>query len=131
MPKANHSPNENITITVALVRTRHGSRQMLAATDRSGRRLTGCRYDSALMAFARARRWLRLLEEGAVRDCAEIARITGLERSMVGKIMRLNYVSPSIVNRLVANRDAAGISLRRLFKITTPVWSEQEEALRG
>ncbi len=127
----NNCQEENITITVSVVRTRHGCRQMLATTDRKQRRLTGTPYETALLAFARARRWLRLLEEGAVKDLVEIARTTGMEHSMVGKIMRLNYISPAIVNRLVENKDTNGISLRRLFLIRTPVWAEQEEALRG
>jgi hypothetical protein len=122
---------DSITVTVPIVRTRHGSRQMLAAMGGGGRRLTGQPYKAAIRAFARARRWLRLLETGAARDYLDIAARTGIDPANVGRIMRLNFISPRIVNRLVENRDTAGISLARLFKIATPVWSEQEEALRG
>lgn len=122
---------DSITVTVPIVRTRHGCRQMMATMDASGRRLTGESYNAAIRAFARARRWLRLLENGTVKDNLDIAARTGLDAANVGRIMRLNFVSPHIVNRLVENRDTGGISLARLFKITTPVWSEQEEALRG
>ena len=117
--------------TVPIVRTRHGYRQMLATSDRSGRRLTGEPYLQAIRAFARARRWLRLLESGVVRNYEDIAARTGIDKANVGRIMRLNFISPRIVNRLVENEDVAGISLTRLFKVATPVWAEQEDALGG
>ena len=121
--------NDGITFTVPVVRTRHGGRQMLATADRAGHRLTGEAYASAIRAFARARRWLRLLESGAVRNYKDIAAQTGIDVANVGRIMRLNFIAPGIVNRLVENNDTDGISLARLFQIATPVWAEQEDGL--
>ena len=122
---------DGVTFTVPIVRTRQGGRQMLSTADRAGRRLTGEAYTSAIRAFARARRWLRLLESGAVKEYSDIAEKTGIDVANVGRIMRLNFLSADIVNRLVENRDTVGISLTRLYKITTPIRAEQEEALQG
>lgn len=116
-----------VLINVPLSRVRHGYR--IVMVDEMLRRdspARGC-YFQALLAFARARSWKRLLESGNVGSFDEIAELTGKDPSYVRKIMRLNNLSPKFLNALIENRHTDGLSLERMFAVNTPVWREQEE----
>ena len=50
-----------------------------------------------------------------------------LNRSYVGRIMRLTLLAPDIVEAIVEGREPNGLSLERLVKGMPVVWEEQRE----
>jgi len=89
--------------------------------------------DPALLkALARARRWFEEITSGRVRSSAEIARREALPKGYVAAVMRLAFLSPSLVDAVVEGRVPAGISLQKLVtrRIALPLsWSSQNEWL--
>ena len=52
--------------------------------------------------LALAHRWHRLIDEGKVKDQADIARQTGLTRARVTQIMELRWLCPALQDQVVA-----------------------------
>ena len=51
----------------------------------------------------------------------------GLDRSYVGRVMRLALLAPDIVEAIVAGREASGLSLEKLVQGMPMLWEEQRE----
>ena len=81
--------------------------------------------------LALARRWDKLIEEGAVANRAEIARMMGLSRARVTQIMALLYLAPEIQEQILASPPDAGLgglterSIRALTAV--PTWDGQRQ----
>lgn len=71
----------------------------------------------------------RLIETGAVRDRAEMARLTGFDDSRISQIMNLMWLAPDIQEALLLARIADGrdwITAKELLPIARcPSWTEQ------
>ncbi len=52
-----------------------------------------------------------------------------MDRSYVGRVMRLALLAPDIVEAIVAGREPSGLSLERLVKKMPMVWEEQRKSL--
>ena len=52
-------------------------------------------------ALARAFRWQKYIDEGKFRNSVALANAIGLDKSVVAKILRLRFLSPAIVHRIV------------------------------
>jgi hypothetical protein len=63
------------------------------------------RADPALVeALARAYRWKRLLESGRFGSLAELAAAERIDRSFLGKTLRLTLLAPAIVEAILDGR---------------------------
>jgi hypothetical protein len=91
--------------------------------------------DPALLkAVARGKRWFKEIASAQVRSSAEIARGEALPKGYVAALMRLAFLSPTLVEAVVEGRGPAGISLQRLVnsRVALPLaWRDQEEWLIG
>ena len=91
--------------------------------------------DPALLkAVARARRWFEEIASGRVRSSAEIARREALQKGYVARLMRLAFLSPSVVETVVEGRTPVELNLQMLMttRVALPLaWREQEELLRN
>src|SRR5262249_14345685 len=87
--------------------------------------------DPALLkAGARARRWFEQITSCQGRSSAEIARRYALPKGYVAAIMRLAFLSPTLVDAVVEGHTPAGISLQRLIngRVGLPLlWRDQGE----
>src|SRR3954451_9445561 len=86
----------SITIRVPLTIRRRGGRKLVVTPDGSapGAAPTRTRIDPALVkALARAHRWKRLLEEGLYGSLAELANAEKIDRSYLGKMLRLTLLA--------------------------------------
>ena len=54
----------------------------------------------------------------------------GVDRSYVGRVMRLALLAPDIVEAIVAGREPSGVSLEKLVQGMPMVWAEQQNQLR-
>ena len=78
-------------------------------------------------ALARAFHWQELLDSGRFASVTELAEALHVDRSYVGRIIRLALLAPDIVEAIVEGREPSGFSLERLVKGMPMVWAEQRE----
>jgi hypothetical protein len=77
--------------------------------------------------LALAHRWRKLIESGAVRDQADLARLVGVSRARVTQVMSLLWLAPDIQEAvLLGTVDFTGSGLRRVAAEAT--WARQRQA---
>ena len=91
------------------------------------------RLDPALTkAIARARRWFESIASGHVTSFAQIATEEGVSDQYIGKLMPLAFLSPSIVEAVLAGDCSVELTAEALTsRIEIPAsWKTQESVLR-
>lgn len=84
------------------------------------------RADPALVkALARAHRWKRLLEEGRYSSFSELATAKKIDRSYLGKMLRLTLLAPDIVEAILNGRQPPELELPALLEPMPLIWNEQ------
>ena len=84
--------------------------------------------NSALVsALAKAYHWQEQLESGQYASLEELAAAHGVDRSYVGRILRLTSLSPEVVELIVDGKEPNGLSLRRLLKGISLDWEQQKK----
>ncbi|MBW7950020.1 MAG: hypothetical protein H3C55_11805 [Pseudorhodoplanes sp.] len=79
-----------------------------------------------LRAIARAWRWRRQLESGDVATIQDIADAEKVSDRFVGRMLRLAYLSPLVLERLLLYRKASAVSIKELAAAAELAWAEQE-----
>ncbi len=80
---------------------------------------------SLVSALAKAYRWQEQLEWGEYASLEDLAAANGVDRTYVGRILRLTSLAPEIVERILDGDEPEGVSLRRLQKDLPLAWSDQ------
>ena len=78
-----------------------------------------------VVALARARRWQELIESGEYASITELADDVGLDRCYLRRLMTLNSLAPDIVESLLRNDGADGLSLEQLTADPPVLWRDQ------
>jgi len=78
-----------------------------------------------LRAVARAWRWRRQLETGAVSTVQDIATAEKVSDRFVSRMMRLAFLSPQVLEHLVIRRVPPALSLNDLVVVAERPWAEQ------
>lgn len=84
-----------------------------------------------LRAIARAWCWRRQLEEGTVSTIQDIAAAEKLSDRFVSHRMRLAYLAPAVLERLVTHRAPTPLSLNDLIAATRLPWPDQAKIVFG
>jgi len=84
-----------------------------------------------LRAVARAWSWRRKLENGEASTLQDIATAEKLTDRFVSRMMRLAYLSPDVLEKLLLHRIAPALSLNDLIAVAERPWAEQMEAVFG
>ncbi|MBF0184714.1 MAG: hypothetical protein HQM06_10050 [Magnetococcales bacterium] len=82
--------------------------------------------DPMVKALVKARCWQGMLESGEYATIRELAEEEGIERSYLARILRLNVLAPSIVERVLAGNYPPAINLEKLRTGIPLDWEEQE-----
>ena len=80
-----------------------------------------------LRAIGRAWDWRRRLERGDVTTIADLAREEGISDRYVSRVIRLAWLSPSVLERLVLRREPTVLSIFDLCGVAELPWVEQPE----
>ena len=80
-----------------------------------------------LRAIGRAWDWRRRLERGDVATIADLAREEGISDRYVSRVIRLAWLSPSVLERLVLRREPTVLSIFDLCGVAELPWVEQPE----
>ena len=118
-----------ITRTFAMELKRRGVEVRLSI---GGHERSAAILDLALVkAVARAQRWFEELSSGKARSLAALATREGLSVRYVGRLIRLAFLAPEIVESIVAGRQPATLTAEALTRrLELPLsWSSQRTAL--
>ncbi len=84
-------------------------------------------YDNSMIkAIARASEWQEQINKGKYRTAKEIAEAEGLSRSYVSDILRLNLLSPEIINAIITGKQRRSLTLLSLTNKFPLSWEEQK-----
>jgi hypothetical protein len=121
----------NITVHVPLTIRSRGGRKLVITPDGSpGVPLSRTRADPAMVkALARAHRWKQLLEEGRYASLSEMAKAERIDRSYLGKMLRLTLLAPDIVEAILDGRQPPHIGLPALLQSVPSMWDEQRSMI--
>jgi hypothetical protein len=116
---------DTIRVVIPLtIRKRNGRPKILPPDDADAR--NGRSQDAhVLRAIARAWSWRRRLETGAASTIHDIAAAEKVSDRFVGRMMRLAYLSPSVLETLVITRKPPAISINDLMAVAELPWFEQ------
>jgi len=105
---------------------RNGRQMVLTQASPAGNgRENGERNDALVAAIAKAYRWQEQLESGEYATVEDLAAANGVDRTYVGRILRLTSLAPEIIEAILEGNEPEGISLRQLLKGFSPKWEEQ------
>jgi hypothetical protein len=122
----------SITVRVPLAIRRRGGRKLVVTPDGyAPSAAPACtRADPALVkALARAHRWKRLLESGRYASLGELAAAERIDRSYLGKMLRLTLLAPDVVEAVLNGRLPADIGLPALLEPMPRMWEEQRTSI--
>lgn len=120
--------SSSITVRVPLTIRRRGGRKLVVTPEGSTASPAPphTRTDPALVkALARAHRWKRLLEEGRYSSLAELAAAEKIDRSYLGKMLRLTLLAPDLVEVILDGRQPRELGLPALLEAMPLTWDEQ------
>jgi len=113
----------------------HGQRRLRGG--KNEKQSTGNREDLPRLTrlLALAHRWNHLIEEGAVANYSEIARLMGLSRARVTQIMDMLYLAPKIQEEILLPPNGEKSELTVPDRIMRPItripeWNDQRALWR-
>lgn len=75
--------------------------------------------------FAQAWSWRRKLESGEVDTIEDIARLAGVTHRMVGRMLKLTYLAPAVLERLLLERVPPTVPVKELTIVADMDWADQ------
>ncbi len=92
---------------------------------------TGGVDSHVLRAIAKAWSWRRKLESGAAATIQDVADAEGVSDRYVGRMLRLAYLAPAVLDRLLIQRMPPTVSIKDLAMAAELTWEAQERAVFG
>jgi len=84
-----------------------------------------------LKAIAKAWSWRRKLESGEAATIQDLADAEGISDRYAGRILKLAYLAPTVLDKLLIQRMAPTLSIKDLAAAAEFRWAEQETAVFG
>lgn len=109
------------------IRKRNGRPKIVPPTDIVPD--TGGVDPHVLKAVAKAWSWRRKLENGEAATIQDIADAEGFSDRYVGRMLRLAYLAPVVLENLLINRAPPAVSIKDLTMAAELPWGEQDEAI--
>ncbi len=117
--------SETVRVLVPLsIRRRNGRPKILPPENALEAEIRG-QDPHILKAIGRAWAWRRRLETGEAATAGDIAKAEKVTDRFVSRTMRLAYLSPEVLERLVVRREPPAISLAELIDATYLPWARQ------
>lgn len=123
--------NDNIRIVIPLAIRRRNGRPKILPPENVADQQTHAQDPHILKALGRAWAWRRKLESGDVATVGDLANLEGVTDRFVSRTMRLAYLSPEVLERLVVKQQPPAISVVELIDATYLPWATQPERVFG
>jgi hypothetical protein len=115
-----------IVVKIPVSFYRRNGRQMVLTRGDDGQTTPDRETNGSLVsALAKAYHWQEQLESGEYAGLEDLAAANGVDRTYVGRMLRLTSLAPGIVERILGGDEPEGVSLRRLWKNLPAIWVEQ------
>ena len=82
--------------------------------------------NTMIKVIARGFRWQRLLYDGAYATIEDLAAAEKINPSYVSRILRLAYLSPTVVQAILDGSHPAWLTMKDLLRPLPSDWAEQE-----
>ena len=120
------NPNDIIRVVIPLaIRRRNGRPRILPPKDVAARQARA-QDPHILKALGRAWAWRRKLESGEMATVGDIAKAENVTDRFVSRTMRLAYLSPEVLERLVVVGGPPAVSVAELIDATYLNWARHE-----
>jgi hypothetical protein len=118
-------PNDTIRVLIPFkVRKKNGRPKILPPADyRPSEDQVQDPY--ILRAIGRAWGWRRRMEAGEFNTVTDLAKAVGLAERHVSRQLRLAYLAPGVLKRLVYKREVPAVTLLKLTEVAALPWHEQ------
>ena len=118
--------NETIRVHIPLtVRKRGGRPRILPPKDIEASDPPPGQDPRVLRAIGRAWAWRKRMERGEITTIADLAAEEGLSDRYVSRLLRLAWLAPDVLERLVVRREPCATSLYDLCFVASLPWDEQ------
>jgi hypothetical protein len=117
--------DDSIRVFIPLTYKRRNGRPRIVAPEPEPGLHVRSQDPHILRALGRAWAWRRRLESGEAATLRDIARAEKVTDRYVSRIMRLAYLSPDVLERLLLWRVTPSVSVIDLIKASYLPWAEQ------
>jgi len=125
------NPNDTLRVVIPLaIRRRNGRPRVLPPEDVAARQARA-QDPHILKALGRAWAWRRRLESGEVATAGDLANLEGVTERFVSRTMRLAYLSPEVLERMLVEREPPATTWNDLVKTASAAWTKQTEQIFG
>lgn len=119
--------NDNIRVVIPLtIRRRNGRPKILPPESVADQQLRA-QDPHILKALGRAWAWRRRMESGEFATVGDIAKAEKVTDRFVSRTMRLAYLSPDVLERILVNRQPLGASMNDIVGASYLPWTQQLE----
>jgi len=117
------------------LRRRNGRHMIVTATDATAPTAQDSAQDheanqALIEAIAKGYRWQQQLEAGEYSSFEDLAQAVGVDRTYVGRMLRLTSLAPDIIDAILHGDEPEGISLEKLRKNLPVQWDEQRKSYK-
>jgi hypothetical protein len=120
------NPPNTIRVVIPLTIRRRNGRPKILPPENIDAAETRAQDPRLLRAIGRAWGWRRELETGEVATIRDIAVAEKVSERFVSRTMRLAYLSPIVLEKLVTHRRPCRLSIKDLSAVAERPWIEQE-----
>ena len=119
------NPNDTIRVVIPLaIRRRNGRPRILPPEDVATRQARA-QDPHILKALGRAWAWRRRLQTGEAATVGDIAKAEKVTDRFVSRTMRLAYLSPEVLERLLLRQEPPAVTVNELIGVTYLLWRQQ------
>ncbi len=119
--------NDTIRVFIPLTQRRRNGRPRIVPPEPAAHIQSRRQDPHILRALGRAWSWRRRLESGQAMTIKDIAKAEGVSDRFIGRMVRLAYLSPEVLERFLVHRQPPSVSINELVAATYLPWAEQAE----
>lgn len=112
-------------ITIPLAQRKRNGRPRIQPPDSHAVTIDAGTDPHVLRNFAQAWSWRRKLESGEFATIEDIARSADLTHRMVGRMLKLTYLAPAVLEKLLLERVPPTVPVKELAILADKDWAEQ------
>jgi len=103
-------PADTLRVVIPLTIRRRNGRPKILPPESMTAREARAQDPHILKALGRAWAWRRRLESGEITTAADLAKLEGVTDRFISRTMRLSYLSPKVLERLVVGREPPAVT---------------------
>ena len=123
--------NNTVRVFVPLTIRRRNGRPRVLPPESLTEQQVHAQEPHILKVLGRAWAWRRKLESGEAATVGDIAKVEKVTDRFVSRTMRLAYLSPEVLERLVLQREPPAISVLEFIEATYLPWPGQMDQVFG